>query len=321
MRMTTDTQGYAVRDIDASAIVAGDNDRRHFDAAALDELAEGIRSNGLLAPPTVRPIADGRYEIVAGERRTRAMRDVLGWTSIPCIVRDMDDRAASDAMLVENMARADLDPAEQARAFGKRRREGRTLEEIASTAGVSVATVRARLALLELSDVSLHLVSRGGLPIGHAVMMAGLDANRQILATKAYDAQRLDAVGFGALCDRLLMEQNQDSMFDAATFMRAEEYAADAVAAAREAKGLDLADELERLRRRVRALEAADVDVLLGVQEISRMVGVQERTVHQWQHRGRLPARDATVSGLPAWRRSTIVDWAASTGREVMRSA
>lgn len=314
MPYPTGMETYTVTEISVRDIVAGDNDRRHFDQSALEELAASIASDGLGQPPTVRPLGEG-YQLVCGERRTRAMRDVLGWERIPCIVREMSDEEASALMLAENTARADLDPVEEARAYVKRIDAGASVADVARTAGRSVATVQARVALLKLSDVSLQMVSRGTIPLGHAVMMAGLDSNRQVLAIKAHDAQRLNAVAFGALCDRLMMEQNQEGMFDASSFMRAEEYATEALEVAAELKAPDhLASEIRRLQARIRQLEAS-ADDLLGVQEISQALGVQERTVHQWQARKRLPERDATVSGLPAWKRSTVLDWAARTGR------
>ena len=105
--MLQDMETYTVTEIAVGDILAGDNDRRHFDASALEDLAASIAADGLGQPPTVRPFGEG-YQLVCGERRTRAMRDVLGWTSIPCIVRDMSDAEASALMLAENTARAGL---------------------------------------------------------------------------------------------------------------------------------------------------------------------------------------------------------------------
>lgn len=301
---------YHVREIPADSIIRGDNDRERFDPDALEDLAASIAADGLGQPPTVRP-ADDSFEIVCGERRTRAMRDVLGWETVPCIVRDLDDDAAAAIMLSENTARRDLDPVEEARAYRRRIDAGDSLASVARTAGRSQGYVRSRLSLLKLSDETLHLVTTGSLPIGHAVMMAGLDVNRQNMAIRAYDAERLNAPQYGALCDRLMAEQEQEGFFDPDTFFRAEEYVEDAKQTA-EAKSPDA--ELEALRARVAELEARGDD-LVGVQEIATMLGVQVRTVHQWQRRARLPERDTTVSGLPAWRRATVTAWARETGR------
>lgn len=309
--MSAQTVGtYEVTTIRTADIVAGENDRRSFDRAALEELAESIASDGLGQPPTVRPVVGG-YQLVCGERRTRAMRDILGWQSIPCIVRDMSDGEASALMLAENTARADLDPIDEANAYRKRIDAGQSVPDVARTAGRSVATVRGRLALLELSDDSLHLVRAGQVPLGHAVMMAGLDANRQVMALQAYDGQRLDAVSFGALCDRLKMEQDQEAMFDPDSFLRVQDLVNEVTATIAENS---VQAQLERLRARVAELEANPAD-LMGAQEIADMLSVQVRTVHMWQHRGRFPERDATVSGLPAWKRSTVEGWARETGR------
>ncbi len=83
-----------VSDIPADLIDAGPNDRQTFSESALVELAASIAAHGLAQPPTVRPVGD-RFEIVAGERRGRAMRDVLGWATIPALVRTMTDAEAS----------------------------------------------------------------------------------------------------------------------------------------------------------------------------------------------------------------------------------
>ena len=108
-----------LRTVQAALIVRGDNDRKHFDAEALAELAGSIERDGLAQPITVRPVATG-LEIVAGERRFRAMTEVLGWTLIPAIVRELDDRAASAIMLAENLSRVDLDPVAEAEAYASR---------------------------------------------------------------------------------------------------------------------------------------------------------------------------------------------------------
>ncbi|MCP4644493.1 MAG: ParB/RepB/Spo0J family partition protein, partial [bacterium] len=88
-----------ITQVPARHIVAGTNDRQVFNAAELAELAASIDEHGLAQPPTLRPIDDDRFEIVAGERRVRAMRDVLKWSEIPALVRAMDDETASAIML------------------------------------------------------------------------------------------------------------------------------------------------------------------------------------------------------------------------------
>ena len=88
------------------------NARKHFDAAALQELADSIRENGLIQPVTVRIVGDGSYQLIAGERRFRACK-LLGWESIEAKVAEMDDQQAALAGLIENLQREDLDPFEE----------------------------------------------------------------------------------------------------------------------------------------------------------------------------------------------------------------
>jgi ParB family chromosome partitioning protein len=112
-----------VHEIRASTIRAGTNDRKHFDEVKLGELAESISEHGLAEPIIVRPVTSFcgvGYEIVAGERRFRAMTTILDRSFIPAIVRELDDESASAIMLAENTGRADLDPIEEANAYQSR---------------------------------------------------------------------------------------------------------------------------------------------------------------------------------------------------------
>src|SRR5215813_13797029 len=110
----------SIQHIPCTQIVAGNNDRKDFNDERMQALADSIRTNGLAQPITVRPIADERYEIVAGERRFRAVSQILKHKTIPCIVRAMDDEMAAALMLVENTGRQDLTPYEQACAYKAR---------------------------------------------------------------------------------------------------------------------------------------------------------------------------------------------------------
>ena len=105
-----------IANIPVSSIAAGNNDRKEFDPVKLEELAASIAAHGLAQPITVRPLSGliPGFEIVAGERRFRAISRVLQWDTIPAIVRDLDDEAASAIMLAENTGRADLNPIEEA---------------------------------------------------------------------------------------------------------------------------------------------------------------------------------------------------------------
>lgn len=209
--MTTATAtATEIRDVPVALITAGDNDRTRFDAAALDQLAASIDSNGLAQPITVRPTADG-FQIVAGERRFRAVSSI-GWTTIPAIVRDLTDAETADIMLVENTGRVDLDPIDEARAYAKRMAEGAEAADVAKVAGVSVVRVRFRVKLLNLIDDAQALVRRGDLPLGSAQAMHELDRNRQRMALTAMARKDLSALAFKELCAKLLDDQRAEGM-------------------------------------------------------------------------------------------------------------
>ncbi|WP_116996301.1 ParB/RepB/Spo0J family partition protein [Desertimonas flava] len=202
------------------------NDRTKFDETAIVALAESIARNGLAQPITVRPRPDSDgYWLVAGERRWRAHRH-LGASTIKAIVRDLDDRRAQDVMLVENMARQDLNPIEEATAYRKRLDAGLDIDELAKIAGVSVARIRWRVGLLELTPEIQKLVASGDFGPGYAGSMPGLDPQRQQLALRACMEKNLTVQGMELLCAQLLAEQNQGSMFDADSFMQLDEVVA-----------------------------------------------------------------------------------------------
>ncbi len=205
-----------VSNIPLSECEPGTNDRTRFDEGQLRALAENIRKNGLIQPITVRPTRDGRYEIVAGESRFRACQ-MLGWKTVPALVKELGDEEASAFMLGENVARENLDPIDEARAYARRmERYGLTVEEVAQQAGVSRIRVQFRLKLLNLSPELQHLTRAGDLPLGYAEILANaeLDTNRQMLALKAYCANASPTpTWFRRECGRLREEQLQEPMF------------------------------------------------------------------------------------------------------------
>jgi ParB family chromosome partitioning protein len=142
--------------------------RKHFDEAELAELANSIRSHGVLQPILVRPIAGGRYEIVAGERRWRAAQRA-GLHSIPAVVRELDEVEVLEIAIVENVQRTDLNPIEEAQGFQALiDRFGRTQEEIAEAVGKSRPHIANMLRLLKLPDDLQEMVRDGRLSAGHA---------------------------------------------------------------------------------------------------------------------------------------------------------
>ena len=161
--------------------------RRAFDEDALLALAGSIRARGVLQPVLVRPLASGRYELIAGERRWRAAR-LAELGSIPAVVRRHDDAASLEVALIENMAREDLNPVEEARACAALVEEiGLTREEVGIRVGRSRAAVSNLTRLLDLPDEALELLERGHLTEGHgrALLLTDDHAARRSLAREA----------------------------------------------------------------------------------------------------------------------------------------
>jgi ParB family transcriptional regulator, chromosome partitioning protein len=142
--------------------------RRQFDGDAVSGLAESIRVQGLIQPVVVRPRTQGGYELIAGERRWRAAREA-GIEKVPAVVREADDRETLLLGLVENVAREDLSPIEEGRAYAVLLDEFQLpLGEVAERVGKSKPTVSNRVRLLELPEDVLALVADGTLTEGHA---------------------------------------------------------------------------------------------------------------------------------------------------------
>ncbi len=140
--------------------------RRHFDEAALDELANSIKDKGLLQPILVRPIKSG-YEIVAGERRWRAAK-LAGLTEVPVVLRELSDREALELAIIENLQREDLGPLEEARAFKQLLDFGMTQDEAAQSVGKGRTTVTNALRLLTLPRNAMEALETGSITAGHA---------------------------------------------------------------------------------------------------------------------------------------------------------
>src|SRR5918997_4126843 len=137
--------------------------RRHIDESALSALAESLRDRGVLQPVLVRPLPGGTYELIAGERRWRAAQ-LAGFDAVPALVRPQDDAESLELALIENMAREDLNPVEEARAVSLLVDEmGLTREEVGRPVGRSRVSVANLLRLLELPDEALELIQAGHL--------------------------------------------------------------------------------------------------------------------------------------------------------------
>jgi len=150
--------------------------RRHFDAEELGKLALSIKANGLLQPVLVRRTASGRsYELVAGERRLRACKQ-LGWNAIPAQIRAVDDRTLLVLALVENIQREELGPMEEAEGYqALKERFGYTQQEIADAVGKSRSAVANMLRLRSLPPSVRRLIEDGSLSMGHGRAILGLE--------------------------------------------------------------------------------------------------------------------------------------------------
>ena len=161
--------------------------RRFFDEDSLVALAASLKERGLLQPVLCRPLPGGTYELIAGERRWRAAR-LAGLDSMPAMVRPHDDAASLELALIENMARENLNPLEEARACAALIEDlGLSREEIGRRVGRSRVAISNLLRLLELPDLALMLLEEGSLSQGHgrALLMAPDHDARRRLAREA----------------------------------------------------------------------------------------------------------------------------------------
>ncbi|MDR3429845.1 ParB/RepB/Spo0J family partition protein [Silvimonas sp.] len=183
--------------------------RTQMDEAALQELAESIRSQGLMQPVLVRPIAGGpedRYEIIAGERRWRACQ-LAGLTEIAALVREVPDEAVAAMALIENIQREDLNALEEAQGLSRLIDEfGMTHEAVAHAVGKSRVTVTNLLRLLNLAEPVRDLLAAGQFDMGHARALLALPTLKQIDTARTVALKGLSVRETEALVQRLLQE-------------------------------------------------------------------------------------------------------------------
>jgi ParB family chromosome partitioning protein len=177
-----------LRPIPVDMVDPNPNQPRHaFDEDSLMSLAGSIRTSGVLQPVLVRPLPSGRYELIAGERRWRAAQ-LAELDAIPAVVRRHDDTASLELALIENMAREDLNPVEEARACAALVEElGLSREDVGLRVGRSRVAVSNLIRLLDLPDEALDLVEHGDLTEGHgrALLLTDDHAARRTLARDA----------------------------------------------------------------------------------------------------------------------------------------
>lgn len=151
-----------------------DQPRKNFDEQALAELSDSIRKHGLIQPLLVRPMDDGSYQIVAGERRWRASR-MAGLERVPVVIREMNDNETMEIALIENLQREDLNPIEEALGYKTLMETfGMTQEQVASRVGKSRPAVANALRLLALGEDELKALENGEISSGHARTLLSL---------------------------------------------------------------------------------------------------------------------------------------------------
>lgn len=165
--------------------------RRDMDPAALQELADSIRQQGVMQPVVVRPISEGRFELIAGERRWRATQ-MAELDRIPAIVRDVPDDAAIAMALIENIQRENLNPVEEAFALQRLQEEfGLTQAQVAEAVGKSRTTITNLLRLISLSEDVRVMLEHGDLEMGHGRAMLTLEPEQQMQVARQVVAKSL----------------------------------------------------------------------------------------------------------------------------------
>ena len=182
--------------------------RRNFDQDKLQELADSIAAQGVIQPIVVRPIKDGRYEIIAGERRWRASQ-LASLQEIPVVVHDVDDQAAMAMALIENIQRDDLNPLEEATALHRLLNEfGLTHQQIAQAVGKSRTAVTNFLRLLELAEPVKQMLELRQIDMGHAKALLGLRDQEQVKAARQVFDQGFSVRETEKLVRRLLGQED-----------------------------------------------------------------------------------------------------------------
>ena len=165
--------------------------RTYFGEESIAELAESIKSQGLIQPIVLRALGFERYEIIAGERRWRAAQ-LAGLDKIPSVIREVDDESALAMSLIENIQREDLNPLEEAVALQRLIDDFQlTHQEVADAVGKSRSAVTNTIRLTQLSQQVIDMLARGDLEMGHARALLTLDSSRQVALARNVVAQGL----------------------------------------------------------------------------------------------------------------------------------
>ena len=244
--------------------------RTRMDEGSLYELAESIKSQGVMQPVLVRPVGGDRYEVIAGERRVRAA-SLAGLAEVPVLVKDVPDEAAAVMALIENMQREDLNPLEEAQGLQRLVSEFKlTHEQAAQAVGRSRSAASNLLRLLNLTQPVQQMLMAGDLEMGHARALLSLDAAQQILAATEVVAKKLTVRDAEKLVTRTLNNGRQAPLLrvkkeKSRDLVRLEEQLADKLAAA-----VDI-----RVHRKTQRGEQGEIAIAFG--SLEELNGLLER--------------------------------------------
>ncbi len=233
--------------------------RTRMDEGSLYELAESIKTQGVMQPVLVRPVGGGRYEIIAGERRCRAAR-LAGLTEVPVLVREVPDQAAAVMALIENMQREDLNPLEEAQGLQRLVQEfSFTHEQAAQAVGRSRSAASNLLRLLQLSPSVQKMLLAGDLEMGHARALLSLESAAQVQAAQEVAARKLSVRDTEKLVAKALNNGRQAPLLrvkqeKSRDLVRLEEQLADVLAAA-----VDI-----RVHRKTKRGEQGEIAIAFG---------------------------------------------------------
>jgi ParB family chromosome partitioning protein len=233
--------------------------RTRMDEGSLYELAESIKSQGVMQPILVRPVGAGRYEIIAGERRFRAAA-LAGLDNVPVLVRPVPDEAAAVMALIENIQREDLNPLEEAQGLQRLVSEfALTHEQAAQAVGRSRSAASNLLRLLQLAEPVQQMLLAGDLDMGHARALLPLPAAQQVMSAQEIASKKLSVRDAEKIVARHLAQGRQSPLLrvpaeKSRDILRLEEKLADALTA-----------EVEiRVQRRTKRGEQGEVAIRFG---------------------------------------------------------
>ncbi|WIO74312.1 ParB/RepB/Spo0J family partition protein [Porticoccaceae bacterium LTM1] len=180
--------------------------RRDMHPEALEELANSIRAQGIMQPIVVRPVADNRYEIIAGERRWRAAQ-IAELAEVPTLIKNVPDETAIAMALIENIQREDLNAIEEAQALIRLQNEFElTQQEVATAVGKSRTAVTNLMRLMTLEAEVRRMLEHGDLELGHAKVLLGLTGGKQVEAARTVVGKGMTVRQTEALVKRILHE-------------------------------------------------------------------------------------------------------------------